>query len=53
MNLTKPIGSFNFRKSDKTSRTDFGVLRVAFRQAYGDEAGAARELKELIEGNVE
>ena len=29
MNLTKLIGSFNFKKFTKASRTDFGVLKVA------------------------
>ena len=31
MNLTKLIGSFNFKKFSKASRTDFGVLKVAFK----------------------
>ena len=53
MNLTKLIGSFNLKRLSKASRTDFGVLKVAFMVAqYGDEKGAASELKELLEGNV-
>ena len=36
MNLTKLIGSFNFKKFGKASRTDFGVLKVAFMVAALD-----------------
>ena len=36
MNLTKLIGSFNFKKFSKASRTDFGVLKVAFMVAALD-----------------
>ena len=36
MNLRKRIGSFNFKKFIKTSRTDFGVLKVAFMVAALD-----------------
>ena len=36
MNLTKLIGSFNFKKLGKASRTDFGVLKVAFMVAALD-----------------
>ena len=36
MNLHKLIGSFNFRKFNKASRTDFGVLKVAFMVAALD-----------------
>ena len=36
MNLTKLIGSFNFKKLSKASRTDFGVLKVAFMVAALD-----------------
>ena len=36
MNLTKLIGSFNLRKFSKASRTDFGVLKVAFMVAALD-----------------
>ena len=36
MNLTKLIGSFNFRKFSKAGRTDFGVLKVAFMVAALD-----------------
>ena len=36
MNLTKLIGSFNFGKLSKASRTDFGVLKVAFMVAALD-----------------
>ena len=36
MNLTKLIGSFSFRKFSKASRTDFGVLKVAFMVAALD-----------------
>ena len=30
MNLTKLVGSFNFKRFSQTSRTGFGVLKVAF-----------------------
>ena len=36
MNLTKLIGSFSFKKFSKASRTDFGVLKVAFMVAALD-----------------
>ena len=36
LNLTKLIGSFNFKKFSKASRTDFGVLKVAFMVAALD-----------------
>ena len=36
MNLTKLIGGFNFKKFSKASRTDFGVLKVAFMVAALD-----------------
>lgn len=36
MNLTKLIRSFNFKKFSKASRTDFGVLKVAFMVAALD-----------------
>ena len=36
MNLAKLIGSFNVRKFSKASRTDFGVLKVAFMVAALD-----------------
>ena len=36
MNLAKLIGSFNFKKFSKASRTDFGVLKVAFMVAALD-----------------
>ena len=36
MNLTKLIGSFNLKKFSKASRTDFGVLKVAFMVAALD-----------------
>ena len=36
MNLTKLIGSFNFKRLGKASRTDFGVLKVAFMVAALD-----------------
>ena len=36
MNLTKLIGSFNIKKFSKASRTDFGVLKVAFMVAALD-----------------
>ena len=36
MNLTKLIGSFNFKKFSKAGRTDFGVLKVAFMVAALD-----------------
>ena len=36
MNLTKLIKSFNFKKLSKASRTDFGVLKVAFMVAALD-----------------
>ena len=36
MNLTKLIGSFNLKKFTKASRTDFGVLKVAFMVAALD-----------------
>ena len=36
MNLKKLIGSFNFKKFSKASRTDFGVLKVAFMVAALD-----------------
>ena len=51
MNLTKLIGSFNFKKFSKASRTDLGVLKVAFMvAAYGDSSAAASELRNLIAG---
>ena len=36
MNLAKLIGSFSFKKFSKASRTDFGVLKVAFMVAALD-----------------
>ena len=36
MNLTKLIGGFNFKKFSKASRTDLGVLKVAFMVAALD-----------------
>ena len=36
MDLTKLIGSFSFKKFSKASRTDFGVLKVAFMVAALD-----------------
>ena len=36
MNLSKLIGSFNLKKFSKASRTDFGVLKVAFMVAALD-----------------
>ena len=36
MNLAKLIGSFNLKKFSKASRTDFGVLKVAFMVAALD-----------------
>ena len=47
MNLTKLIGSFNgsfnFKKFSKASRTDFGILNVAFMVAALDGDCSARE----------
>ena len=43
MNLTKLIGSFNFKKFGKASRTDFGVLKVAFMVAALDGEVTADE----------
>ena len=45
MNLTKLIGSFNFNKFSKASRTDFGVLKVAFMVAALDGEVTEAEYK--------
>ena len=45
MNLTKLIKSFNFKKLGKASRTDFGVLKVAFMVAALDGEVADAEYK--------
>ena len=45
MNLTKLIGSFNFKKFSKASRTDFGVLKVAFMVAALDGEVTEAEYK--------
>ena len=45
MNLTKLIGSFNFKKFSKASRTDFGVLKVAFMVAALDGEVTDAEFK--------
>ena len=47
MNLTKLIGSFNFKKFSKASRTDFGVLKVAFMVAALDGEVTDAEYKAL------
>ena len=47
MNLTKLIGNFNFRKFGKASRTDFGVLKVAFMVAALDGEVTESELRAL------
>ena len=47
MNLTKLIGNFNFRKYSKASRTDFGVLKVAFMVAALDGEVTEAELRAL------
>ena len=47
MNLTKLIGSFNFKKFSKASRTDFGVLKVAFMVAALDGEVTEAEYKAL------
>ena len=47
MNLTKLIGSFNFKKFSKASRTDFGVLKVAFMVAALDGEVTDAEYKSL------
>ena len=45
MNLTKLIGSFNIKKFSKASRTDFGVLKVAFMVAALDGEVTDAEFK--------
>ena len=45
MNLTKLIGSFNLKKFTKASRTDFGVLKVAFMVAALDGEVTAAEYR--------
>ena len=58
MNLTKLIGSFNFKKFSKASRTDFGVLKVAFMVAALDgevtdaEYGAFEALAKKCRGST-
>ena len=47
MNLTQLIGSFNFKKFSKASRTDFGVLKVAFMVAALDGEVTDDEYKAL------
>lgn len=47
MNLKKLIGSFNFKKFSKASRTDFGVLKVAFMVAALDGEVTDAEYKAL------
>ena len=47
MNLTKLIGSFNLKKFSKASRTDFGVLKVAFMVAALDGEVTDAEYKAL------
>ena len=47
MNLTKLIGSFNFKKFGKASRTDFGVLKVAFMVAALDGEVSNAEYRAL------
>ena len=47
MNLTKLIRSFNFKKFSKASRTDFGVLKVAFMVAALDGEVTDAEYKAL------
>ena len=47
MNLTKLIGSFNFKQFSKASRTDFGVLKVAFMVAALDGEVTDAEYKAL------
>ena len=47
MNLTKLIGSFNFKKFSKASRTDFGVLKVAFMVAALDGEVSDAEYRAL------
>ena len=47
MNLKKLIGSFDFKKFSKASRTDFGVLKVAFMVAALDGEVTDAEYKAL------
>ena len=47
MNLTKLIGSFNLKKFSKASRTDFGVLKVAFMVAALDGEVSDAECRAL------
>ena len=47
MNLAKIIGSFNFKKLGKASRTDFGVLKVALMVAALDGEVTDAEYKAL------
>ena len=47
MNLTKLISSFNIKKLSKASRTDFGVLKVAFMVAALDGEVTDAEYKAL------
>ena len=55
MNLTKLIGSFNLKKFTKASRTDFGVLKVAFMVAAldGEVTDAERAVIERFHRNSE
>ena len=47
MNLAKLIGSFNLKKFTRASRTDFGVLKVAFMVAALDGEVTASEYRAL------
>ena len=47
MNLAKLIGNFDFKKFSKASRTDFGVLKVAFMVAALDGEVTDAEYKAL------
>ena len=47
MNLTKLVRSFNFKKFTKASRTDFGVLKVAFMVAALDGEVSDAEYRAL------
>ena len=47
MNLTRLIGSFDFKKFSKASRTDFGVLKVAFMVAALDGEVSEAEYRAL------
>ena len=47
MNLSKLVSGFNLKKFTKASRTDFGVLKVAFMVAALDGEVTDAEYKAL------